>query len=397
MGDPSTGTFTQIVISGFSTMSSGNTYTIEFPKIYNPSVGGDNVQVSIVVYALDLASGWPGTFLYYREAKNVYRIKTNVPVIQNAANLATAVSNDFTFLLAPLTTLAGDILVLELNSAASLGSSSPVCKDDSMTALICKYYSSSNTVIMTLLNPTTSIIIYSVVNPLPSALYLDFYLNYWTLNKFSDRLYYMATSQLPITVTYSDKTGLYINDMIEYQIQFMPTKIVPSTGSVVITFPAEFPSLPETTCYNLYSGYVSFMTGAYKCAVSGLSLTLTKFNNLLTGKNVVIRVLAQNPSSALTTATGIQVSTYSTLTAIPANLIETNTDSNTYTILNTVAPLYYDVPRQSLQSNFVTAGSYAPIKISISGFGSILANTGNLKITLNGFGTIPTNSELICL
>ena len=398
LGTPSESIPATVIIKGYSAITSGSTYTIEFPKIFNPAIGGDNIQISLVVYALDLTSGWPGTFLYYREVENIYRIMTNAPTIANAATSATAdASNDFTFTLSPIAPIAGDYIVVELHSAASLASSSLVCKDASLTVLVCTYYSSSNTVIMTILNPTTTITIFSMINPLPSASYLDFYLEHWTLNYLSYRLHYLSTAKLPITVTYPDKPSLFANDMLEYQIDFMPTAIVPVGGSVLITFPIEFPSLPETSCYNYYAGFVSFMSGPYTCVVAGLTAKITGFNQMATGIHIVIRVLAQNPSSGLTTTTGITVSTHSTTAGTGVDLLETNTDTNTFTVSNTAAPTYYNVPRQFLASQFIVTGQYAPIKIKVSGFGNLVKDAGNLMITLNGFGTIPTGSEIVCL
>lgn len=398
LGTPASSIPAKVVISGFSAISTGSTYTVEFPKVFNPIVGGDDIQVSFVVYALDLASGWPGSFLYYREIEYVYRVKTNIPLVMDSLSAPTATAtNDFTFVLNPIVDIQGDFIVIELSSAASLASTSPVCKDNSGNVLPCTYYTDSNTVIMLLDNYAVSVTVFSIVNPLPSASYLEFYLEHWTLNSLSNRLHYLATAHLPITVTHPDKTTLLANDMLEYQIDLMPTTPIPSTGSIIITFPSEYPALPESTCYNLHENSVSFMTGAYSCIVSGLTITLTNFDKMLPGIHVVIKVLAKNPSSALTTTTGIKVDTYSTVAALAADLIETNTDLVTFTISAIKAPLFYEVPRQFLKSQLAMAGEYAPVKITISGFSNLVADAGHLVITLNGFGTIAPGSELVCL
>ena len=162
-------------------------------------------------YALDITAGWPGTYLYYREIDYVYRVMPNVPASFHAMSAPTATAaNDFTFVITPITPIAGDYIVLELDDAASLGSNSPVCEDGTGQVLVCTYYTDSNTVIMTMAKPSNSVKVFSIINPLPASTYLGFYINYWTLNKFQLRLFYTATKFLPIAVTYPSKTTMLV-------------------------------------------------------------------------------------------------------------------------------------------------------------------------------------------
>ena len=398
VGSSSLSTPVKVIISGFSSIASGSTYTIEFPKIINPTTGGDDVQISIVLYALDMTNGWPGTQIHYRDVEKLYRIKTNSISTQTASSQPSVSGSDFTFTLSPISTISGDYLAVVIHSAASLASSSPVCKDGS-TVLTCTYYSGSNTVIIDMNGGESSVTIEAIVNPLPSEDYLDFSIYHWSLNEAKVNLYFAALAQLPISVSYAGKVNLYTGDVMEYQITFMPTKIVPSTGSVVVEFPSEFPSLPDGSCYNVHDGSVSFMTGAYSCVISSLTATISGFNELKTGENVVVRILAENPASTLTTSAGFKVTTYSTTSGSASDLIETNTDTNTLTFISATTPTFYEISRQYKKPVYITADAdaYAPIKIKISDFGSLLANTGKILIKLTGFGTIPAGSQVVCL
>jgi hypothetical protein len=102
VGSASLGLPVKVIISGFNDISSGNSYRIEFPKIFNPSTGGDEVQISLTMYALDMTDGWPGTHLHYRQVEKIYRVKTNSPADFDQ-NPPTVSGSDFTFDLSQIT------------------------------------------------------------------------------------------------------------------------------------------------------------------------------------------------------------------------------------------------------------------------------------------------------
>lgn len=405
----------KIVVSGFGAMSStSELYTIHLPKLYFPPVGGDDKQISIIVYALDISSGWPGIFFNFREIKNVARGKTNTVAVLTNSNAPSVSGNtagstgDYTFPI-DVTLKNSDFYIIEFPSIISMSSVTPTCEDEAGTTLNCYYYKDINAIYVDITGVHTDIIVRDISNPpnpIIASQYLHFRAEHWSDKEKKTQVDYpllvetFGTPASPtITVQTPDKPGIqyYQNDYLEYEIALTTGFEIPSGGCIAFDFPPEFPDLPESTCRNVHSGFISRLKGDVVCTVSGKQVVLTGFDSLVVGDLVQIKVLVQHPSSSLTTSAGIIYASYTSSTVVPANILETVT-SSPIDILSDLAPMYYEFPRQLLESIIVHADDYAPLKIILSDFGDIIANTGFIKITLpTGFGTTPTGSELVCL
>ena len=400
----------KVVIKGYSALNSDSeTYTVHLPKVHLPSTGGDDKQVDITAYALDISSGWPGTFIYFRQVKNAFRIKTNTPASSTASSAPTAsdytVSNTATYTFVVDCTLAsGDYYVIKFPDKISI-SSAVNC-----ASVTCYYYSIPNMLILHATGNINSVSVSPIDNPtehLDPDEYLEFTGYHWSGKELLEVFDYPTLSNsfgaftpltASVTIPYKPGGNLYKDDYLEYYLSFTSGRTVPSAGRIKIALPSEYPDFPESACYNLYEGLKSDVKGQVTCSLSGKEAIIQDFEEIVEGDVGVFRLYVQHPSSALTTTSGIKVSTFETSDTSSGKELQGPVETSTFTITSTQAPSYYSVPRQYLKPVFVEKSQYAPLELDISGFGTFVKDKGFLKITLDSnFGSPAAGSELVCL
>lgn len=409
-----TGTSTtpaQVYVTNFNAITAGTAgCIIEFPKIYNPTTGGDDIIMDLTIYSLDGSVFFPGDMLSYRTINQAYRIRKDIKASSAAA--APTVSGtvlgpstgDYTIVLAG-TMAATDVYVIELPSAISISTSTPTCSN----CASCFYYSDINSVyIVPNAGTNVAVTISGITNPattLTAANYLQFYGYHWDVLKhevakkvtYSPLVETFTTGTITINSIYMplrDNTNYVQGYLVDYVCDFDINSAVPSTGSITIDIPAEYQSLPESACFAYYFPSNTAITGSYTCTASGYQVLIKNFSNIAAASHLSVRWYMKHPTSALTSSV-FTVSTWSDSAA--TNIIETATSTGK-TITSTSAPSYYEFPRQLHMMTIARVNQYAPIRMTVTPRSNIVKVVGFITITLNtSFGSEATGSDLVCL
>jgi hypothetical protein len=221
---------------------------------------------------------------------------------------------------------------------------------------------------------------------------LQFTAYLWVKNECVDRIDYNLSNELftgpaaaPAGATMLHKNDIptvnyYVNDRMDYLINFMASIAIPLFGSITIELPGSYPAFPETTCYNYLSPSESNLTGAFVCVCGGNKCTVTGFDALGSSKNVKLRVAINHPAAAGGTG-DITFATWgdtgSTL------LVESSIFSKT--ILATPAPLAYEFRRQLYPMDAQRQGIFGPIRFTMSPIVTITKKIGKIRVTVPGF------------